>query len=79
MTLDDLHNIIIDRFDAIDKRFDGMDTRLRSVETDCVIKKRLWIKGKLEGRGERRGWVFNIVTASAAIAAVIVALIALLK
>ena len=74
MTLDDLHNIIIDRFDGIDKRFDGMDTRLRSVETDVS-----WIKGKLEGRGERRGWVFNIVTASAAIAAVIVALIALLK
>ena len=74
MTIDDLHNIIIDRFDAIGKRFDGFDTRLRSVETDVS-----WIKGKLEGRSERRGWVFNIVTACAAIAAVIVALIALLK
>ena len=46
----------------------------RSVETDVS-----WIKGKLEGRSERRSWVFNIVTACAAIAAVIVALIALLK
>ena len=67
MTIDDLHNIIIDRLD-------GIDTRLRSVETDVS-----WIKGKLEGRSERRGWVFNIVTTCAAIAAVIIALIALLK
>ena len=62
------------RFDGIDSRFDGIDSRFRNVETDVS-----WIKGKLEGRSERRGWVFNIVTACAAIAAVIVALIALLK
>ena len=38
-----------------------------------------WIKGKLEGRTEGRAWILSILTTGTAIAAMIIALIALLK
>ena len=67
MTIEELKDFMVQRFDAI-------DDRLRNLETDVA-----WIKGKLEGTQEGKASVWQIVTTATAVGAVIIALIALLK
>lgn len=58
--------------DRLEKRLDTIDTRLGTVEHDVG-----WIKGKLEGKQEINAKILPICSASAATAALIIALIAL--
>ena len=58
--------------DRLEKRLETIETRVGGVDRDVG-----WIKGKLEGKQESSGRILVIFSTSAAITAVIIALIAL--
>ena len=58
--------------DRLEKRLDSMESHVAQLKHDVG-----WVKGKLEGKQEGSGRMLTIFTTSAAITAVIIALIAL--
>ena len=72
MTQEKFQEFVIESLKSIDSRLRNVENDMSNMKVDIG-----WIKGKMEGRTEGRGWILSIFSVCTAIAAAIIALIAL--